>query len=286
MSETPLPPVIEFRNVSKVWNPGTPRAFTALSDLNIHVPDIHGRGEIRAILGPSGCGKSTALNMLAGFHEFGGPTTGEILVRGKPVSGPGLDRGMVFQKYSSFPHLTVLKNVCFGLELNRETLGIDQVEIEKQARDWIDRVGLGPHIQKHPHQLSGGQQQRVALARSMALKPRILLMDEPFSALDEPTRLEMQKLLVELWAEVEATVFMVTHSITEAIYLGDTVWIFSQAPGKIVAEFKDLPLAIPGVHPLEVQRTKGFLDQVETVSEAFRKVEIATRTKPAEQKQA
>jgi NitT/TauT family transport system ATP-binding protein len=280
------PSVVEFRNVSKTWNPGTPREFLALQGLNIVVPDYPGRGEIRAILGPSGCGKSTALNMLAGFHEIGGPTSGEILVRGKPIAGPGIDRGMVFQKYSSFPHLSVLKNVRFGLELNQDALGFDDAEIDRRARDWIERVGLTQHIDKYPHQLSGGQQQRVALARTLVLKPRILLMDEPFSALDEPTRLEMQKLLVELWAEVDATVFMVTHSIIEAVYLGDTVWIFSPAPGRIDAEFTDLPMAVPGVHPLEVQRTAPFLDRVEQVSEAFRAVEARARVrgKQAEKK--
>jgi NitT/TauT family transport system ATP-binding protein len=272
-----VPHVVEFRNVAKVWNPGTHRAFTALENLTFTVPDLPGRGEIRAILGPSGCGKSTALNMLCGFHEFGGPTTGEILVRGVPVHGPGIDRGMVFQKYSSFPHLSVVKNVRFGLELNREELGIDETELDRRAREWIDRVGLTPHIHKFPHQLSGGQQQRVALARTMVLKPRILLMDEPFSALDEPTRLEMQRLLVDLWAEVEATILMVTHSIIEAVYLGDTVWIYSAAPGRIAATFPDLPIAPPGVHPLEVQRDPGFLKRVEEVSASFRDVESQGR---------
>lgn len=272
-SEETRPHVVEFRGVSKTWHPGTPRAFTALKDLHFTVPDLPGRGEIRVILGPSGCGKSTALNMICGFQEFGGPTSGEILVRGNPINGPGIDRGMVFQKYSSFPHLSVLKNVRFGLELNREHLGFDDETIERQAKEWIERVGMSTHMHKYPHQLSGGQQQRVALARTMVLKPKILLMDEPFSALDEPTRLEMQRLLVELWAEVQATILMVTHSIVEAVYLGDTVWIFSPAPGAIAAEFKDLPLAPPAIHPLEVQRSADFLNLVETVSNSFRTVE-------------
>ncbi|HBE74192.1 MAG TPA: nitrate ABC transporter ATP-binding protein, partial [candidate division Zixibacteria bacterium] len=124
-----------------------------------------------------------------------------------------------------------------------------------------------------PHQLSGGQQQRVALARSLVLKPRIILMDEPFSALDEPTRLEMQRLLVDLWTEVHATVILVTHSITEAVYIGDRIWLFSKAPGRIAVKFKDLPVPEPHVHPLEIQRTPEFLERVEEVSEAFRKIE-------------
>jgi len=279
----PLPPVIEFRNVSKVFNPGTKREFKALEDLSFVIEDHPTKGEIRAILGPSGCGKSTALNLLCGFREVMPVTSGEILVRNKPVVGPGIDRGMVFQKYSSFPHLTVLDNVRFGLKINREQLGIDTVEMDKRATEWIIKVGLGGHENKYPHQLSGGQQQRVALARSLVLKPRIILMDEPFSALDEPTRLEMQRLLVDLWAEVEATVLMVTHSITEAVYLGDCLWIFSRAPGKIAKEFKNLPLPPHGVHPLEIQRTAEFLSVVEEVSEAFRSIED-TRPEKQEQK--
>ena len=144
--------------------------------------------------------------------------------------------------------------------------------------EWIEKVGLSGHQYKYPHQLSGGQQQRVALARTLVLKPRIILMDEPFSALDEPTRLEMQLLLVDLWVEVEATVMLVTHSIIEAVYLGDCVWIFSQAPGKIAREFLDLPLPQPGVHPLETQRNPEFLARVEEVSEVFRAIEHGTAT--------
>lgn len=273
MTESRLPHVIEFENVSKVFNPGTPREFCAIKDVNFVIEDLVGVGEIRAILGPSGCGKSTVLNLICGFDTVFPPTTGSIKVRGKPIDGPGIDRGMVFQKYSSFPHLTVFENVKFGLEINRDLLGIDQNKINEDAREWIEKVGLGGHEQKYAHQLSGGQQQRVALARTLVLKPRIILMDEPFSALDEPTRLDMQKLLIDLWAEVEATVLMVTHSIIEAVYLGDCVWIFSKAPGKIVREFAELPLPQKDVHPLDVQRSPEFLKYVEEVSHAFREIE-------------
>ena len=273
-----LLPVVEFRNVSKIFNPGSPREYKALENLNFTIVDKPGHGEIRAILGPSGCGKSTALNLLAGFAEVGPPTSGDVLVRGKSVQGPGIDRGMMFQKYSSFPHLTVLENVRFGLELNRDLFGLDTPAIKKLAMSWIEKVGLSGHEYKYPHQLSGGQQQRVALARTLVLKPRIILMDEPFSALDEPTRLEMQLLLVDLWVEVEATVLLVTHSIIEAVYLGDCVWIFSQAPGKIAREFQDLPLPQPGVHPLEIQQSREFLDRVEEVSEVFRTIDRGKKT--------
>jgi len=268
-----LPPVIEARNVSKVFNPGKPRQCKALENLSFCVEDLPGRGEFMTILGPSGCGKSTALNLLAGFQEVWPPTTGEILVRGEPVKGPGMDRGMVFQKYSSFPHRTVRKNVRFGLELNRQRLNLSEEEIESRAMEWIEKVGLEPHADKYPHQLSGGQQQRVALARTLVCRPRIILMDEPFSALDEPTRLEMQRLVVDLWQEVEATVLLVTHSVVEAVFLGDRVWIFSQAPGRIAKEITQVPAAVPGESPMVLQQKREFLDAVERVSAVFRRIE-------------
>jgi ABC-type nitrate/sulfonate/bicarbonate transport system ATPase subunit len=264
------PPVAEFRNVGKTFDPGTPRQCLVLEGLDFSIEDTPGRGEFIAIVGPSGCGKSTMLNLLAGFKEVYPPSCGEILVHGRPVIGPGVDRGMIFQKYSSFPHMTVLKNVCFGLEINRERSGHGQKQIVSLARQWIERVGLGGHENKYPHQLSGGQQQRVAIARSLILKPGIILMDEPFSALDEPTRLEMQRLLVDLWQEIEATVFIVTHSLVEAVYFGDRVWVFRRNPGRIQKEFRDIPPAIPGVSPLDVQRSPQFLDLVERVAAEFR----------------
>jgi NitT/TauT family transport system ATP-binding protein len=268
-----LPPVVEFKDVSKVWNPGTPRECVAVKDLNFSIPDVPDKGEFITILGPSGCGKSTALNLLAGFQEVFPPTTGEILVRGQRVTGPGIDRGMVFQKYSSFPHLTVFQNISFGLNINRQKLDLSREAIDSQVEGWIEKVGLKGHEYKYPHQLSGGQQQRVALARTLALKPRIILMDEPFSALDEPTRMDMQRLVVDLWDEIQATVFLVTHSIIEAVYLGDRVWIFSQGPGKIAKEFLDIPIPQPGVHPLETQQSKEFLDVVDEVASDFQIIE-------------
>jgi NitT/TauT family transport system ATP-binding protein len=266
-------PIAEARNVSKIFNPGTPREFLALEGLSFTIEDFPGRGEFISVVGPSGCGKSTFLNLLAGFREVFPPTSGEILVHGRPIQGPGIDRGMVFQKYSSFPHLTVLGNVRFGLELNRKTLGMSEAQIDEASRDWVGRVGLAGHEQKYPHQLSGGQQQRVAIARCLALKPRIILMDEPFSALDEPTRFDMQRLLVKLWVEIEATVFLVTHSITEAVYLGDRVWLFTGAPGRIGEEFREIPTTPPGVSTLEFQRSPEFQTAVERVSEGFRRVD-------------
>ncbi len=215
-------PVVRFDDVTVRFG-----AFTALAGIGISVGDRPGTGEFVTIIGPSGCGKSTLLNLIAGLLF---PTEGRVLVNGRPVAGPGRDRGMIFQQYSSFPHLTVMGNVMFGLKVNRHDMGLSKSEREDRARELVHHVGLDGHEKKYPRQLSGGQRQRVAIARSLALEPRILLMDEPFSALDEPTRLEMQALIVELWHRVRPTIFCVTHSVTEAVYLGERVWISARRP--------------------------------------------------------
>jgi NitT/TauT family transport system ATP-binding protein len=269
------PPVVEFRDVSKTFNPGRPTEFTAIRNLSFRVDDVPDYGEFIAIIGPSGCGKSTVLNLIQGFSDVSPPTTGQVLVRGEPVRGPGRDRGMIFQKYSSFPHRTVLDNVTFGLEINQEELKLTPAERQARARDWIGRVGLAGHERKYPHQLSGGQQQRVAIARTLVLRPRIILMDEPFSALDEPTRYEMQQLIMELWHEVQATVFIVTHSIAEAVYLGDRVWIMTAAPGRIARTFDDIIPPTRDADPMEVQESAPFKEAVREVGEAFREIDAA-----------
>ena len=269
----PLPAVVEFRNVSKTFNAGTPQAFTAIRDVTFRVEDVPDYGEFVAIVGPSGCGKSTILNLIHGFSDVYPPTSGEVLVRDRAVVGPGRDRGMIFQKYSSFPHRSVLGNVTFGLELNRHEHGLSRSGMEERAMEWVRRVGLGGHERKYPHQLSGGQQQRVAIARSLVLKPRIILMDEPFSALDEPTRIEMQRLIMELWQEVQATVLIVTHSITEAVFLGDRVWIITPAPGRIGRELRSEIPDTHGADPLTIQESKAFKEAVAEVARAFREIE-------------
>lgn len=268
-----LPPVIEFKGVTKTFNPGAPAQYTALKDVSFRIDDIPDYGEFVAIVGPSGCGKSTILNLIHGFSDVYPPTAGEVLVRGHKVAGPGRDRGMIFQKYSSFPHRTVLENVTFGLELNQGELGLSGSDREAHAREWIRKVGLGGHEKKYPHQLSGGQQQRVAIARSLVLKPQIILMDEPFSALDEPTRIEMQRLIMDLWHEVESTVMIVTHSIAEAVYLGDRVWIMAAGPGRIAREFTDVIPKTRDADPMAVQETPAFKKAVAEVGEAFRQAE-------------
>jgi NitT/TauT family transport system ATP-binding protein len=268
-----LPPVIEFRNVTKTFNPGEPAQFTALKDVSFRIDDIPDYGEFIAIVGPSGCGKSTILNLVHGFSDVYPPTSGEVLVRGRKVDSPGRDRGMIFQKYSSFPNRTVLENVTFGLELNQDELKLSSSEREARAREWVKKVGLAGHERKYPHQLSGGQQQRVAIARSLVLKPQIILMDEPFSALDEPTRIDMQRLIMDLWHEVETTVVIVTHSIAEAVYLGDRVWVMAAGPGRIVRQFEDGIPKTRGTDPLAVQETAAFKAAVAEVGKAFREVE-------------
>jgi len=257
-------PIVEFRNVSVKFG-----SFVALHDLSFVVEDIPDRGEFISMIGPSGCGKSTVLNLIAGFLK---PTEGEVLVGGKPVNGPGRDRGMIFQQYSSFPHLTVIRNVMFGLEINKQDIGMDYPARLKRAQELIEQVGLTGHEQKYPHQLSGGQQQRVAIARTLATEPRILLMDEPFSALDEPTRLEMQELLVDLWYRIQPTVFCVTHSVTEAVYLSERLWTLTHAPGQIAYDIRDaLPPSV-GISPLAAQERPEFKKAAVVVTEAFRAV--------------
>lgn len=267
-----LPPVVEFERVTKTFGLGTAKTFTALRDFSFKIEDKPGKGEFISLVGPSGCGKSTILNLIQGFPDVYPATKGSVRVRGREVTGPGRDRGMIFQRYSSFPQRTVLRNVTFGLETDsNSTLG--RSAMEDMAATWIKRVGLGGHEHKYPHQLSGGQQQRVAIARTLVLKPRIILMDEPFSALDEPTRLDMQRLIMDLWHEVEATVFVVTHSITEAVYLGDTVWLLSHAPATLMRVYDDIIPRTRDEDPLLVQQSPQFKEAVAEVGHAFHLIE-------------
>jgi ABC-type nitrate/sulfonate/bicarbonate transport system ATPase subunit len=264
-----LPHVVEFKNVAKTYNVGKANAFTAIKDVSFVIEDLPNIGEFITLVGPSGCGKSTVLRLIAGLEPQFPATEGEVLVRGDKVAGPGADRGMVFQSYTSFDNRKVIDNVSFGLECR----GVSKKKRYEEASHWIDRVGLNVKndAHKYPHELSGGMRQRVAIARTLILKPRILLMDEPFGALDPTTRLHMQDLLVTLWREIEATVFFVTHSITEAVYLGDRVFVFSNSPGTIL---KQTSVPRPDRPAREMQREKEFQevvfeirDMVETLEE-------------------
>lgn len=263
-------PVVQFRNVTKTYNHGEWNAFTAIQDVNFVVEDRPDRGEFISVLGPSGCGKSTILKLIAGLEPQHPATVGEVTVLGEPVTGPGADRGMVFQDYTSFDHRSVLDNVTFGLECR----GIPRKDRAEQGERWISRVGLdvGKDIDKYPHELSGGMRQRVAIARTLILRPRIILMDEPFGALDPTTRLAMQDLLVGLWREVQATVFFVTHSIEEAVYLGDRVHLLSNSPGTILEE---LEVAPPDRPAMEMQRESAFQETVYYIRDRIAQMESA-----------
>ncbi len=250
----PKPPVVEFVRVSKEFERGAER-FLALQDVSFVVEDLPGEGEFVTLLGPSGCGKSTLLRLIAGLAPHFPPTVGEVRVAGCPIEGPGADRAMVFQDYTSYPNRTVLRNVEFGLEIQR----IDRKERRETALNWVQRVGLAGHEDKFPHELSGGMRQRVAIARTLAVRPRIVLMDEPFGALDPGTRYAMQELLLDLWKETNSTVFFVTHSITEAAYLGDRVYLMQGPPGRVVEEIK---LPRPEESPLEVESRADFREVV------------------------
>ena len=206
---------------------------TALEGVNFRVH----RREFVTVIGPSGCGKSTLIRILAGL-EFA--STGEMLLAGHPVDTPGPDRGMVFQGYTLFPWLTVKKNVAFGLR----NQGLDDAEASREALEWIQLVGLEKFADVYPDELSGGMKQRVAIARALAAKPRILLMDEPFGALDAQTRSKMQSYLLEIWRHIDITILFITHDLDEAIYLADRILVLDANPGR-VNEVIEVPVPRP-----------------------------------------
>jgi NitT/TauT family transport system ATP-binding protein len=265
---SPRAPVVLFDRVTKTYDNG----FTAIKNVSFVVEDIPDRMEFVTILGPSGCGKSTVLRLIAGLTPQHPASSGRVLVQGQPVVAPGADRGMVFQDYSSFDNRTVEENVAFGLECRGVTAG----ERRERAREWIKKVGLDVDrdADKYPHQLSGGMRQRVAIARTLILNPRIILMDEPFGALDPATRLRMQDLLVSLSREAQATVFFVTHSIEEAVYLADRTYVFSSCPGTIL---KELAVPPPDFPAKEMQRQPGFMEIVFQIRDMIESLESSTR---------
>src|SRR5215212_471496 len=264
----PLAPIVQFEKVSKTYDNG----FTAIKDVTFCVDDKPNEMEIVTILGPSGSGKSTILRLIAGLRPQYPATTGTVLVSGRPVLGPGADRGMVFQDYTSFDNRTVEDNVAFGLECR----GVPKAQRREQAREWVGKVGLNVDRDstKYPHQLSGGMRQRVAIARSLILQPKIILMDEPFGALDPRTRLNMQDLLVSLTREAQATVFFVTHSIEEAVYLGDRTYVFSSCPGTIL---KEIAVPPPDFPAKQMQRQPEFMDIVFEIRDMVESLESSTR---------
>jgi NitT/TauT family transport system ATP-binding protein len=271
-AEAARPKVVEFHHVTKTYNAGKPNEFTAIRDVTFVVEDVPAKGEFVCVLGPSGCGKSTILRLIAGLAPQHPATSGTVLVLGEPVLGPGPDRGMVFQDYTSFDHRTVLDNVTFGLECQ----GVPRRERYELGRHWIERVGLQVAVDqdKYPHELSGGMRQRVAIARTLILRPRIILMDEPFGALDPQTRMHMQDLLLGLWRETEATVFFVTHSIDEAVFLGDRVYVMSNSPGTLLKELTIEPSDRPAK---DMQRQPRFQETVFYIRDLISQMEESRR---------
>ena len=219
---------------------GLQKEFATPQGRVIALRDIHFKTykrEFVCVIGPSGCGKSTLIRILAGLES---KTAGQVLLDGKEVVGPGPDRGMVFQGYTLFPWLTVKRNVMFGLEL----AGRGKSIAEDEARQWIELVGLSKFENAYPHQLSGGMKQRVAIARALANQPRILLMDEPFGALDAQTRCKMQAYLMEIWQNIDVTILFITHDLDEAIYLADRILVLKAHPGE-VQEIIEVPVPQP-----------------------------------------
>ncbi len=224
--------ILTVSHLNKVFQSGG-KSTLALRDINF---TTH-RREFLCVVGPSGCGKSTLVRILAGLEQH---TSGDVLLLGQPVTGPGRDRGMVFQGYTLFPWLTVKKNVMFGLEVN----GAGKLESEREAMQWLELIGLEKFADAYPQQLSGGMKQRVAIVRALANQPRILLMDEPFGALDAQTRCRMQAHLLEIWRKIDITIVFITHDLDEAIYLADRILVLSAHPGE-VQELIEVPVPRP-----------------------------------------
>ncbi|MDR6657464.1 ABC-type nitrate/sulfonate/bicarbonate transport system ATPase subunit [Tardiphaga robiniae] len=244
-------------NVSRIFpavRGGTPTR--ALEPTNLSVAD----NDFVTILGPSGCGKSTLLRMVAGLDT---PTTGRILLDGKAITGPGADRGMVFQSYTLFPWLTVSENISFGL---RER-GVSQRERTRIAGEWLEKVGLTSFANHFPKQLSGGMQQRTAIARALANDPKILLLDEPFGALDNQTRALMQELLLGIWERERKTVIFVTHDIEEAVFLASRTVVMSARPGRIKA---DILVDLPHPRHYTIKTSPAFSDLKARLTEEIR----------------
>jgi NitT/TauT family transport system ATP-binding protein len=224
--------ILDVQHLGKIFGTGK-QSTTALRDINFRTH----RRELLCVVGPSGCGKTSLVRILAGLEE---KTSGQVLLQGKDVAGPGRERGMVFQGYTLFPWLTVKKNVMFGLEVN----GHGSHESERQALQWLQLVGLERFADAYPHQLSGGMKQRVAIVRALANQPRILLMDEPFGALDAQTRCRMQAHLLEIWRKIDITIVFITHDLDEAIFLADRILVLSAHPGE-VRELIEVPVPRP-----------------------------------------
>ena len=253
--------LVEIQSVSKSFHKTvkeSTKEIKALADVSLSIHE----NEFVSIIGPSGCGKTTLLKMIDGLIPY---DSGRILIDGRQVTAPGPDRAVVFQAFALLPWRTVLANVEFSLELRR----LPKEERTKIARDYLTRVGLADFENHYPHELSGGMQQRAGLARALAVNPAILLMDEPFGAVDAQTRQLLQEELLELWQSQRKTVIFITHSMDEAVYLSDRVVVMTPRPGK-VAEILDVPLPRPRVSE-EVRRDGKFVDLTNYIWESLKK---------------
>ena len=255
---------LSIENLSRVFTSPKGQTTQALTPVNFEVRE----NDFVTILGPSGCGKSTLLRIVAGLDR---PTTGQVVLDGSPVQGPGADRGMVFQSYTLFPWLNIEQNIRFGL---RER-GMPEREQKERSDFFIAKVGLRGFEQHFPKQLSGGMQQRTAIARALANDPKILLLDEPFGALDNQTRVLMQELLLGIWESAQKTVLFVTHDIDEAIFMANRVVVLSARPGRIKTE-----LAVPFPHPRHytIKTSPEFMTLKAQLTEEIRAESMAADT--------
>ena len=254
------PVKLKVEDLSKKFDT-TKGEILALNKINL---EIH-RREFITVIGPSGCGKTTLIRILAGL-DF--PTSGNVLLEGKKMEGPSAERGMVFQDYTLFPWLSVKKNVMFGLEIK----GLGSLKAEAEAMEWLEIVGLAKFADAYPGQLSGGMKQRVAIARSLANRPEILFLDEPFGALDAQTRASMQAYLLKIWQNVDVTIFFVTHDLDEAVYLSDRILVLRANPGEI-DELIEVPVPRPR-NPGQFL-TPEFLATKKRLEELIRPPELA-----------
>lgn len=261
---------VECKNVTKTFlYTKENKGIFALIDINLKVE----KNEFVCLIGPSGCGKTTLLHMIAGFED---PTDGRILIEGRSVNGPSPERGVIFQEDSLFPWQTVLENITFGLKAQ----GISRQNRNRVARHYLDLVGLKGFDKARPHQLSGGMKQKVAIARTLALQPDILLMDEPFGSLDEQTRLRLDFELLNIWEEDRKTVIFVTHSIEEAVLLADRIILFTKRPGRIQKVVTlDIPRPRNMFSPAVMDVRKELLEDLMLCCPPEKPTQISTFTK-------
>lgn len=259
-TSTALPPTalpkLEVCHLSKSFGDQSKQSIV-LDDFNLQLFPR----EFGCLVGASGCGKSTLLNIVAGLAT---PSAGEVLIDGRVVTGPGSDRGMVFQNYTLYPWLTVAKNIAFGLQLRK----MPKSEQRDRVEYYLKVVGLSQYADAYPKQLSGGMKQRVAIARALANEPAVLLMDEPFGALDAQTKEQMQQFLLELWEQTHITVLMITHDVEEAIFLSQRVYVMSAFPGWIKLE---LPIDLPEHRELDIKLSPHFIEIKRQVLHALRR---------------